>query len=85
MNIIIQNIKRIAENEGITITKMEHEIGASKGVLSRAIGNNSDIQCKWILKVVENYPEYSCEWLIKDEGPMIRKLIKITPNNIYLK
>lgn len=72
MNIIIQNIKRIANNEGITITKLEHIIGASKGVLSRAIVNNSDIQSKWILKVIEHYPQYSCEWLLKNEGPMIK-------------
>ncbi|UUF14464.1 MULTISPECIES: hypothetical protein [Flavobacterium] len=72
MNIIIQNIKRIANNEGITISRLEHIIGASKGVLSRAVGNNSDIQSKWILKVIEIYPQYSCEWLLKNEGSMIK-------------
>lgn len=73
MNSILKNFKQIAENEGITISKLELIIGASKGVLSRAIANNSDIQSKWISKIVEIYPNYSCEWLIKSEGPMIRK------------
>ncbi|AWK03314.1 hypothetical protein HYN56_03390 [Flavobacterium crocinum] len=72
MNSILKNFKQIAENEGITISKLEVIIGASKGVLSRAIGNNSDIQSKWISKIVEIYPNYSCEWLIKNEGPMIK-------------
>ncbi|MCD9576977.1 hypothetical protein [Flavobacterium soyae] len=71
MNTILENIRLLAVNERITISKLEQVIGASKGVLSRAISNNSDIQAKWILKIVEKYPQYSCEWLLKSEGPMI--------------
>ncbi|TDW47392.1 hypothetical protein EV144_105416 [Flavobacterium sp. 270] len=71
MNNIVERFKQLAENEGITITGLEHRIGASKGVLSRALVNNSDIQSKWLLKLVENYPRYSCDWLVKGKGPMI--------------
>lgn len=73
MNNVLKNILQLAENEGVTVTKLEQVIGASKGVLSRAIGKNSDIQLKWIIKLVENYPLYSCEWLLKGEGLMIKK------------
>ena len=73
MNNILENIRSIAANEGISITKLELQIGASKGVLSRAIGKKTDIQSKWILKIVENYPQYSCDWLIKNEGAMIKQ------------
>ncbi|SHF94181.1 hypothetical protein [Flavobacterium johnsoniae] len=69
---ILENVKSLAVHEGITITRLEQVIGASKGVLSRAIANNSDIQVKWITKIVENYPLYSCDWLIKNAGPMIK-------------
>ncbi|TDO69876.1 hypothetical protein EV143_11351 [Flavobacterium chryseum] len=72
MNTILKNIKHIADNEGVSITKLEQIIGASKGVLSRAMANNSDIQAKWVLKVVENYPKYSCDWLLKSKGLMIK-------------
>ncbi|MBF4518096.1 hypothetical protein IRZ71_17155 [Flavobacterium sp. ANB] len=72
MNTILENISKLADNEGVTITKLEQIIGASKGVLSRALAKNSDIQAKWVLKLVENYPQYSCEWLIKSEGSMIK-------------
>lgn len=72
MNIILENIKKIADNEGITIAKLERVIGASKGVLYRAIANNSDIQVKWLLEIVQKYPQYSCEWLLKSEGLMIK-------------
>ncbi|MCD9574255.1 hypothetical protein [Flavobacterium soyae] len=72
MSVVLENIRHLIVNEGISVSKLEQIIGASQGVLSRAMSNNSDIQLKWILKLVENYPEYSCEWLLKNEGPMIR-------------
>ncbi|SEO62431.1 hypothetical protein SAMN05444671_4402 [Flavobacterium sp. CF108] len=73
MNTILENIRHLAINEGVTISRLEKIIGASKGVLSRAMNNDSDIQAKWVLKIVENYPNYSCEWLLKNEGPMIKE------------
>ena len=50
---ILENISVLAEKEGITIGALEKKIGASKGVLSRAIANGTDIQAKWIRAVVE--------------------------------
>jgi hypothetical protein len=73
MSKILENIKHIATNESVTITKLEQLIGASKGVLSRAITQNSEIQTKWLEKIVEIYPQYDCNWLIKSEGEMIKK------------
>ena len=70
---ILNSFSELANNEGITITKLEQIIGASKGVLSRAVANNSDIQSKWILKLVENYPQYSSEWLLTGKGKMLKK------------
>ncbi|MDP5201131.1 hypothetical protein [Flavobacterium sp. DG2-3] len=80
MNPILERLKLLAKNEGITITKLELTIGASKGVLSRAIAHNSDIQSKWLLNLVENFPAYSCEWLIKGIEPMIRAEIDSLQN-----
>lgn len=80
MNILLENIKILAENENLTITKLEQEIGASKAVLSRAITKNTDIQAKWILKIAEKYPQYSCDWLIKSEVPMLREIIEDPKN-----
>lgn len=71
MSTVLERIALIAENENITIGKLEKIIGASKGVLSRALANNTDIQAKWITNIVENYPQYSCEWLITGNGGMI--------------
>lgn len=69
---IIPRIKQLAEHEGISIGALERIIGASKGVLSRAISNGTDIQSKWLQAIVENYPQYSAQWLITGKGEMIK-------------
>lgn len=79
MNTILQRIQQIAVNEGIKITAFEKSIGASKGVLSRAINNGTDIQAKWLQNIVENYPRYSEAWLLTGQGPMLKEE---TPNQV---
>ncbi|MDO5608885.1 MAG: hypothetical protein Q4G08_10565 [Capnocytophaga sp.] len=69
---ILTSFLKVAENENIRITNLEKKIGASKGVLSRAIANNTDIQAKWILSLVENYPRYNPEWLLTGKGSMLK-------------
>ena len=82
---IIENISVLAEKEGITIGALEKKIGASKGVLSRAIANGTDIQAKWIRAIVENYPYVSADWLLTGKGEMItssessqKKMVKVS-------
>lgn len=77
---ILPRLKALAENEGITITALERSIGASKGVISRAISNGTDIQSKWLQAIVENYPQYSAQWLLTGVGDMI---INTTQNPIH--
>ena len=76
MNTILSRIQEISNNEGLTITAFERSIGASKGVLSRAINNGTDIQSKWLQIIVDNYPLYSAEWLLTGKGEMIAKPTK---------
>lgn len=71
METILERIQQMAINENIAITALERVIGASKGVLSRAINNKTDIQAKWLRGIVENYPQYSARWLLTGEGEMI--------------
>ncbi|WP_294613190.1 S24 family peptidase [uncultured Bacteroides sp.] len=78
MSNILSRIQEIALNEGITIAALERSIGASKGVLSRAIANGTDIQSKWLQNIVENYPSYSAEWLIAGRGFMLRYEVATT-------
>ena len=60
----------------MSIGALERQIGASKGVLSRAINNGTDIQSKWIRIIVENYPLYSSEWLLTGKGEMIKSTMQ---------
>lgn len=73
MNNILNQLSKLIDNEHITIGALERKIGASKGVLSRAIQNNTDIQAKWIQTIVENYPTYNIEWLITGNGRMLKE------------
>ena len=69
---ILDRVALFAQNEGITIGSVEKTIGASKGVLSRALSQGTDVQAKWIKAMVENYPHLSPEWLLTGEGQMLR-------------
>lgn len=75
METILHRIEQIAANEGIKITAFEKIIGASKGVLSRAINNGTDIQSKWLQSIVENYPIYSESWLLTGRGSMLKEKV----------
>lgn len=70
MENVLSRIKIIADNEGITLTMLEKNIGASKGVLTKALAKNTDIQSKWVTLVAENYPHYSAKWILTGKGPM---------------
>ncbi|MFD1769117.1 hypothetical protein [Sphingobacterium suaedae] len=68
-------IKTIADREGLSITAFETAVGASRGVFTRALNNHTDIQAKWLIHIVEKYPQYSSDWLLKGEGPMLKSTI----------
>lgn len=72
---ITQRIKQISDNENIKITQLEEKLGASKGVFSRSLKNNTDIQSKWLSILVENYPRYNTRWLLTGKGQMIEEMI----------
>lgn len=84
MSNLLERISQLADYAHITITGLERQIGASKGVLSRAIQNNTDIQAKWVCKIVENYPQFSSNWLLTGEGNMLNEVkSNIQPNHTF--
>lgn len=85
MKNIIERISFISEKENVKLTTMEKEIGASKGVLSRALNKNTDIQSKWITKIVENYPQYNSEWLLTGKGEILKSNEPLYPSHLVGK
>ncbi len=84
----IDRIKVLADHENIKITALEKQIGASKGVLSRAFNNKTDIQSKWLTKIIENYPHFDSLWLLTGKGEMLVKsdLVvnsEVVANNVF--
>lgn len=73
MNTTIERISKIADIEGIKLTNLETKIGASKGVLTRALSQKTDIQSKWITRLVENYPNYDAGWILTGKGDMLKE------------
>lgn len=72
METVLDRVAKIAQEEGISITRLEQRIGASKGVLSRALQNKTDIQVKWLEKIVENFPRYNSDWILTGDGEMLK-------------
>ena len=66
-------LKKLASREGVTPTELERKIGASKGVLTKAITNGTDVNSRWITAIAEKFPLWSIEWLITGEGEMLRE------------
>ncbi|WP_343570845.1 hypothetical protein ACLCDV_24555 [Sphingobacterium sp. Lzh-3] len=85
MSSVLKRIKIVADREGMSVSAFEATIGASKGVFTRALANGTDIQSKWLINLVEKYPQYSSEWLLKGEGEMLKpKLVLKEEEETYL-
>ncbi len=68
-------INRISEfiiNQKLSIRQFESKIGASNGLIRKAITNKTDIQSKWISNIVDNYPQLNPLWLLTGNGNMLK-------------
>lgn len=84
MENILHRISLLSHNEGLRIGALEQKIGASKGVLSRALSKNTDIQAKWLQKIVENYPQYNAEWLLTGNGKMMKGTMELDDKTLEI-
>lgn len=70
---MIERIAQFIDKLSISVSVFEKNIGASEGVIRRAIKNNSDIQSKWIVNISDKYPNLNPDWLLTGKGEMLRK------------
>ena len=80
-----QRLLFLAQHKGFSINELERIIGASKGVLSRAIKNGTDIQLKWAIALAESFPEFSHTWLLTGEGSPFRKSEVVIDENTDMR
>lgn len=69
---MITRLKEFIDSLGLSISAFEQKIGASDGMIRRAVKNNTDIQSKWLLKIHDNYHDLNLEWLITGKGSMLK-------------
>ena len=70
---MIDRIKLFIDREKISVRAFEQSIGASDGLIRRAINNKTDIQSKWIAIIADKYPHINLNWLITGNGDMLNQ------------
>jgi len=69
---INSRISKIIEEEGLSVLAFERSLG-TRSTIDKAIKNNTDLSISWITKIIEKYPKYSIEWLLKGKGQMLNE------------
>jgi len=60
-------LDRLMDATGLRLHPLEIKIGASRGVLSRAYNNDTDIQAKWLILLIKQFPELNWMSILMDE------------------
>lgn len=76
METIINRIEKYLISSGIKTRQFEIAIGSSNGAISRAIKKGTDIQSKWLPKIIDTYTDINSEWLLTGEGSMKKAILK---------
>lgn len=67
-----ERLDQFIKNQALSVRSFEMSIGASDGMIRRAIKNNTDIQSKWLSAIADNYPNLSIDWLLTGRGSMLK-------------
>lgn len=73
MGNISDRVRKIIDNEGLSISQFERIIGSSKGTISKAILNGTDLQARWLSAIISQFPHYNALWILTGEGNMSSK------------
>lgn len=68
---MIKRLQEFIDSLGLSIRAFEIKISASNGLIRKAITNNTDIQSKWLINIVDNFPHLNLDWLLTGRGNMI--------------
>jgi len=73
---IIKRIEKYLTSSKISTRQFEIAIGTSNGAISRAIKKGTDIQSKWLSKIIDTYTDINPEWLLIGKGNMKKRSLK---------
>jgi hypothetical protein len=76
---LIERIEQIIKYKQLSVSGFEKKISASDGVIRRAIRNKTDIYSRFLVEITDNFPDISAEWLLREEGNIIRETEDRTP------
>jgi len=69
----IKRVVDLIKYNGLNVSTLEKMINASNGSISSAIKRDSSLKDETIIKILEVFPEVTCEWLLLGEGEMLKK------------
>lgn len=80
-----ERLEQFIKNQGLSVRSFEQSIGASDGMIRRAIKNNTDIQSKWLSAIADNYPNLNIEWLLTGRGSKMKNTEETKEENLPVK
>ena len=78
---LIERIERFIEYKQLSVSGFEKSISASNGVIRHAILKKTDIYSRFLVKMLDNYPELSADWLLREEGEILREPDREKPSD----
>ena len=82
MGSISGRIKLFTDETNVSINQFEKSIGASNGLIGKAIRDNRDVGSSYVEKIILAYPDLNGDWLITGRGQMLKP--KISNEKSYL-
>ena len=69
---IYKRLRIISNETECSLSRIERTIGASQGVLRRAVSHNRDFAARILSAILEEFPQYSGDWLLMGREPKLR-------------
>lgn len=66
-------IRRIIAEKGLNVTSFAKEIGMKQSTLNQQLVMDRNLSIELIEKIMQIYPDISCEWLITGKGEMTKQ------------
>ena len=82
---ILDRIKQIMANEGVSPSALADTIGIGRPLLSHVLSGRNNPSLQVVLKILEFYPSYSANWLLtgKEDAVQSREPVPVPDLNLF--